>query len=108
MILFSILLGLWAIVVMNFKVNIFPDLKYKSLVTKGPYENIRHPMYTAVLIYSLSFVLPNANLLNIALFIVLFINLYLKSEYEEQFLMKEFKEYEEYKARTKKFIPNLL
>lgn len=103
----SILIGLWAILVMKAsKLNIFPDvLKGASLIEQGPYRLIRHPMYLAVLLFVLSLLLGSFNTTRAAIFFVLIINLLVKIKYEEKLLQLEFTGYIDYCQRTKKLIP---
>ena len=103
------LLGLWAIGTMgvgNF--NVTPDVKQRArLVTGGPYRYIRHPMYTALLMGSLSLVLDAFSLLRLALWLVLFVDLLVKLNYEERLLSQDLEGYSTHIQRTKRLIPFL-
>ena len=103
------LLGLWAIGTMgvgNF--NVTPDVKHQArLVTGGPYRHIRHPMYTALLMGSLSLVLDAFSLLRLALWLVLFVDLLVKLNYEERLLSQDLEGYSTHMQRTKRLIPFL-
>ena len=103
------LLGLWAIGTMgvgNF--NVTPDVKHQArLVTGGPYRYIRHPMYTALLMGSLSLVLDAFSLLRLALWLVLFVDLLVKLNYEERLLSQDLEGYSTHIQRTKRLIPFL-
>jgi len=103
------LLGLWAIGTMgvgNF--NVTPDVKHQArLVTGGPYRYIRHPMYTALLMGSLSLVLDAFSLLRLALWLVLFVDLLVKLNYEERLLSQDLEGYSTHMQRTKRLIPFL-
>ena len=79
------------------------------LVTEGIYRQVRHPMYLALLLYSLgqALVLPNwvAGPSYLVAFGLLFA---LRVGPEERMMREEFgKDYEAYVARTKRLIPGL-
>jgi protein-S-isoprenylcysteine O-methyltransferase Ste14 len=103
----SIILGFWAIFVTNPQtINVFPDVrKEATFVGIGPYRYIRHPMYLAVILLSLSLTLEKSTLFRIIVLLVLIADLLYKIEYEEKILMNSFKEYKEYRTHTKKLIP---
>jgi protein-S-isoprenylcysteine O-methyltransferase Ste14 len=84
-------------------------LEKHQLVTQGIYRHVRHPMYLALLLYSLglALVLPNwvagpSYLLAIALLFAL------RLGPEERMMLEEFgKDYETYMARTKRLVPGI-
>lgn len=101
-------IGIWAIFVMKLNFNIAPDvLSGAKLIRQGPYKFVRHPMYTSVLGISLFYVIDNYTIFNTMVFLILFIDLVMKLNYEEKLLEKRFKEYAEYKRDTKRIIPFL-
>ena len=80
-----------------------------SLVTGGVYRRIRHPMYSALLLYGLgqALVVPNwiAGPSYAAAMLLL---LPLRLGLEEELMTDRFKgEYEAYKSRTKRLIPGI-
>jgi protein-S-isoprenylcysteine O-methyltransferase Ste14 len=80
-----------------------------QLVTKGIYRHVRHPMYLALLVYGLgqALVLPNwiAGPSYLAAMILLFA---LRLRPEERMMQEEFgRDYEAYKARTKRLVRGL-
>ena len=105
--LFSVLLALWAILVMRAgKLNVFPELRTGArLITRGPYHLIRHPMYLAVILFGLSLVLNFFTWLRLGVWIVLCIDLLLKIRYEEKLLVSGIPGYEAYMQTTKKLLP---
>ena len=105
----GIFVGVWAILVMQkSKLRITPDVASNAtLIKTGPYKYIRHPMYLSVLTVCLSFALSNINSLTILLFVFLFLDLFLKMNYEEKLLQKAFYNYSEYMIKTKRLIPFL-
>ncbi|HEX9388479.1 MAG TPA: isoprenylcysteine carboxylmethyltransferase family protein [Anaerolineales bacterium] len=78
----------------------------QSLVTVGPYQWIRHPMYTTFFIISLTFALIAANGLIAVLCLLFGILLPSIARTDEQTLLEKFgEEYREYMQRTGRFLP---
>ena len=80
-----------------------------QLITQGVYRLIRHPMYSALILYSVgqAFVIPNwvAGLSNVIAFAVLFM---FRVRAEERMMADGFgEEYAAYAARTKRLIPGV-
>jgi protein-S-isoprenylcysteine O-methyltransferase Ste14 len=109
LLLFSGVLGILAIRDMKIdNLNITPHLKtHHILVTRGIYKHIRHPMYSALLLFGLAIMLTNTHYITISVYVVLIIDLYFKSNVEEKLLLHTFKDYKIYKQTTGKFIPKL-
>lgn len=104
----ALLLGLWAIAIMKFKVSILPDAStVKQLYASGPYTYVRHPMYFAVLVSTGAWVFNRPDVISIFLWLTLLVDLLIKIQYEEGLLMKKFPHYSRYAATTKKLIPNI-
>ena len=80
-----------------------------SLITNGVYRHIRHPMYTAHLLWAIAQGLLLANWLAGWAFLVLSIPLYLiRIPKEEQMMIEHFgEEYRAYKSRTGRLIPRM-
>lgn len=80
-----------------------------SLITHGVYRRIRHPMYTAHLLWAIAQGLLLANWLAGWIFLVAFVPLYLlRVPHEEQMMLEQFgQEYRTYMARTGRIIPRL-
>ena len=79
------------------------------LITQGVYRAVRHPMYSALLLYSVgqALVIPNwvAGLSNLVAFAVVFA---LRIGAEERMMSQQFgNEYAAYTARTKRLIPRV-
>jgi len=79
------------------------------LITRGVYHRIRHPMYSALVLYSLghALVIPNwvAGPSNLVAFAILFT---LRVHAEEQMMSDRFgDEYATYAARTKRLVPRI-
>jgi protein-S-isoprenylcysteine O-methyltransferase Ste14 len=103
----GVLLMLWALWTMRLSnLNVLPHLKANCiLVTSGPYRLIRHPMYAAVLLVTLSLVLNHPMLLRAGYWLVLLIDLHFKFMYEEKLLRDKYPQYSDYMQQTKRLIP---
>lgn len=100
-------LGMWALWTMKPRhLSALPEIKPQSpLQTGGPYRWIRHPMYTAVLLFTLALVVEEFSPLRWMVWCILVVDLYLKLQYEEKLLMKAFPDYRYYQAHSHKLIP---
>jgi protein-S-isoprenylcysteine O-methyltransferase Ste14 len=78
-----------------------------KLSTSGLYRFARHPMYSALLVFSLGIALGAGTAMKYALFCGLFVLLFFKSRFEESFLVQKYPEYEDYANRTPRFFPRL-
>ena len=79
------------------------------LITQGVYRRVRHPMYSALALYSVgqALVIPNwvAGLSNLLVFAVLFA---LRVGAEEKMMAQQFgNQYAAYTARTKRLVPRV-
>jgi len=102
-------IALWSIFTMhfgNFRLQPIPKDEVK-LVTGGPYQFVRHPMYTSVLLGMFGIAINMNSALGYGVWIVLFIDLYVKLRFEEKLLLEKFSEYQEYMKRTKQLLPFL-
>lgn len=101
--------GAWALLSMNQKTfQVFPEPRAEGqLVMHGPYRYIRHPMYTAVLGYSLAVTLDAFTLVKLLVWVILVIDLIAKLTYEERLLRQRFPNYQDYTASTARLIPFL-
>jgi protein-S-isoprenylcysteine O-methyltransferase Ste14 len=98
-----------AIVAMKLdNLNITPNLKDKHrLVTQGVYRFVRHPMYSSVLFLCTGLMLSHLNWLAQGVWVILLIDLVLKSKAEEVLLNERFKDYSKYQKQTGRFLPFL-
>lgn len=79
-----------------------------SLITDGPYARVRHPMYTALNMFSFGVSLVTANILIVGFAILLIIPFTFVVRKEEQMLLDTFGEdYTEYMQRTGRFFPRI-
>lgn len=105
----GVFLTAWAFYAMRTtKFSILPEIpENAALVTAGPYRIIRHPMYTGIILIALALVVNEPSALRLIAFVFLAGVLLYKTELEERYLDKHFKEYGSYKAQTQKLIPFL-
>lgn len=80
-----------------------------QLVTEGVYRRVRHPMYLALLLYSLGQALAIPNWVAGPSYGVAFVLLFaLRVGVEERMMLEEFGEdYEAYMARTQRLVPGV-
>ena len=79
------------------------------LVTQGLYRRVRHPMYMALLLYAAgqALVLPNY-VAGPSYGVAMALLVALRLGPEERMMLEEFgKDYEEYRARTKRLVPGV-
>ncbi len=84
-------------------------LKIKSdhqLITTGPYERVRHPMYTVLILFFFGLSLVSANLIVILFAVLLMLAFPFWVRIEEEKMIEVFgEEYIEYMKRTGRFFP---
>lgn len=105
--LLGIGLGVWAILTMRIgNFNITPDpLNNSRLVTSGPYHLIRHPMYLAILLTTLPLIVYSFNPFRLTIWLILFMDLLLKLNYEESLLAVKLVGYDSYIERSYRLVP---
>lgn len=105
----GITIGLWAVWVMRVsRLRIQPEIASgATLITRGPYRFVRHPMYLAVLLTTLGWVTLAPALPRCAVWGALAGVLVVKLRYEERLLRAKFPEYAAYASRTKRIVPGV-
>ena len=89
----------------SFTLEIQEDQK---LVTTGPYSRIRHPLYTATLLFLIGQILVSDNWLFLAIVVVLVPYLFKRMRKEEDMMVEEFGEdYIEYMKKTGRLLPRI-
>ncbi|HKI05456.1 MAG TPA: isoprenylcysteine carboxylmethyltransferase family protein [Thermoanaerobaculia bacterium] len=79
-----------------------------GLVTTGPYRYMRHPIYTAILLFVWAGVASNLSPVSVALGAVVTAMLFLRMIFEEALVRQRYPEYADYARRTKRVIPFIL
>ena len=74
-------------------------------VHRGIYGYLRHPIYTGILILSLSIFLSRPTLVSGAAYLLLVLITNVRAGIEEQMLEERYPEYLEYRRCTKRYIP---
>ncbi len=87
-----------------FSVSPIPNKK-AQLLQKGIYGIIRHPMYTAVMLFALACLMQTFTYLRLAIIVELFVVLCVKLLWEEKLLLQHFSAYQQYIKTTKRLIP---
>ncbi len=107
--IFGVLLIVWAILSIKLNKHHGEHKLHEGnfLVTYGPYEIIRHPIYAGVLLVFIGFVHGVPSIERYLAFTVLCIAIFLKMLNEEKLLENELKEYSLYKKKTHRIIPYL-
>ena len=101
-------LGFWAIAVFGRGVTPSPiPSENASLVTRGPYRWIRHPMYTAVTVVALGIVLRSRNAIGLVIVAVLALFFMVKARWEERRLLEAYAGYAEYAEEVGRFVPGI-
>lgn len=78
------------------------------LRTDGLYAHVRHPMYSALLLFAAGRVVVSGSLVRAGLLVALFALLTGKARWEERLLTERFPEYPGYEAVVPRFVPRLL
>lgn len=76
-----------------------------GLVTTGPYRFVRHPIYTAVVLFAFAGAFAHPSLWAAGLALAIFLGALGRMLAEERFLRARYPEYVEYEARTRRMLP---
>lgn len=76
-----------------------------ELVTTGPYRWLRHPIYAAVIYFSLASVISYPYIDTIIAFVLISGGLFVRMLLEEKSLLLTYDNYAEYSKHTKRIIP---
>jgi protein-S-isoprenylcysteine O-methyltransferase Ste14 len=78
-----------------------------ELVTKGPYRWLRHPIYAAVIYFSVACIISYPFMETIGAVILIIAGLFVRMISEERFLFAAYSEYAAYCKRAKRVVPFL-
>jgi protein-S-isoprenylcysteine O-methyltransferase Ste14 len=90
----------------SFRADATPSAE--SLIHRGPYRLIRHPMYSAALLFIWTAVLSHISMWTMTIGVIITVIIILRAVFEERFLRDRYPEYLEYVKVTKAFIPYLI
>ena len=99
-------LGLWAALHLGRGLTASPlPNGATDLVTRGPYQFVRHPMYTSVILLGIGMSVRSGSLIVAVAFVALVALFFVKSRWEELHLADTFPGYSRYMASTGRFVP---
>jgi protein-S-isoprenylcysteine O-methyltransferase Ste14/rhodanese-related sulfurtransferase len=90
----------------NFRVFAAPR-RSGTLITRGIYTKVRHPMYTGAVVLFAGYILLWGSLWSVPLWLAFAVLYMVKAVKEEAILAERFPQYREYRSRTWKFVPYL-
>jgi protein-S-isoprenylcysteine O-methyltransferase Ste14 len=79
-----------------------------GLITSGPYHYIRHPIYASILYFIVAGVLAHPSILNFFIASISCVAIAVRIYAEEKLIVKQYPEYTNYAARTKRLIPFII
>jgi protein-S-isoprenylcysteine O-methyltransferase Ste14 len=77
------------------------------LVTTGPYAYLRHPIYAAIVLFTLSALVSNWSWENGVAGLVVVLATVIRVESEERLLLQKYPAYADYSLRTSRILPPL-
>jgi protein-S-isoprenylcysteine O-methyltransferase Ste14 len=90
----------------TFRVDATPSAE--TIIRRGPYRLIRHPMYSAALLFIWAAVLSHLSAWTVAIGVVVTITATLRVVLEERFLRNRYPEYAAYAQMTKAIVPYVI
>jgi len=88
--------------------NIHAEPKEGQMISSGPYQFIRHPMYASALVIIWSGVLGHMSYLNLVIGVIVTVVISIRIMIEEQYLRAHYPEYLEFSRKTKMIIPFII
>ena len=99
--------GLWAVAVIrpwNLRITPTPHPR-ATLVTRGPYRWIRHPMYTSLLVLTAAWLADEFSAARGLVWCAFVANMVVKMAVEERHLARRFEQFDAYRRATWRVIP---
>ncbi len=103
----AIVLAIWALFSMRkskLRISPIPAIN-ATLIIDGPYQYIRHPMYSSIILFVLGLLMIHYSIYQLIAVLFLILVLLIKMLWEEQMLLLKFPTYKAYMANTKRIIP---
>ena len=88
--------------------SIYAEPAEGPLLSTGPYQFIRHPMYTSALLLDWSSILGHLSFITVIVGLIVSSVIAVRIVTEEQFLRARFPDYAEYSRQTKRIIPFMI
>lgn len=89
--------------------NITPEIRQNAkLIVTGPYQFVRHPMYSSLILFMFGIVLHWFSFINLVFLFIMTASLSLKAFREEKLWFVFDDSYADYKKRTTMIIPYIL
>jgi protein-S-isoprenylcysteine O-methyltransferase Ste14 len=107
--LLAVALGIWArrsFQAGQFSIHAEPEKG--TLISTGPYQYIRHPMYAFALLLIWSGILGHLSTVNVVIGLIVTVVASIRMVTEEQFLQERYPDYAEYARKTKRIIPFII
>jgi protein-S-isoprenylcysteine O-methyltransferase Ste14 len=106
----GVALAIWARTLLGRNWSGNPQIKEDhELIQAGPYRLVRHPIYTGILLAVFGTAFCRGRMLDLVLFLFLFVVFWIKLKVEESFMAKQFPEaYPPYRKSTKALVPYIL
>ena len=106
------ILGLFVagIAILQLRRNLSPfptPVSQGTLIQSGLYKNIRHPIYTGLLLFFFGYAISEVSFYRFSIALLLLLLFYFKSRYEEALLVEKFPDYRNYQKRSYRFFPYL-
>jgi protein-S-isoprenylcysteine O-methyltransferase Ste14 len=76
-----------------------------GLVTSGPYRYLRHPIYVAILLFTLTGIVAHWRLMTALVGVIIVAAVFVRMYCEERLLRVRYPEYVEYSQKAKRLIP---
>lgn len=96
---------IWAILVLGRYLTPAIHPKSPTLIAKGPFALVRHPIYFGAGLLFLALALLSRNPQSIPILLVIFWVEYEKARLEEEELLRAYPDYEEYRKKVSSLIP---
>jgi protein-S-isoprenylcysteine O-methyltransferase Ste14 len=88
--------------------RIFREQRGTKVISDGAFRYVRHPLYSACLLFYLGLAVSTVSISSLAFFVVIFVFYNYLASFEERLLDERFgEEYRKYKRRTGKWVPGI-